>query len=220
MKNALSRIAASTIAHDEVAASVPSTPTSAPSHEAPAAASGSSSDAGAPDNEPESTGGGKRRRRRGGRASSEQSAPTATEGILTVSAPSSTTAPAAASESTAPEADAPVSAAPQRATEPAASAAPDQAAAPTRRRVSSSAPVTPADTTVAILDIPVAVTKREARKAPDADSLLDSVLQALPEPKQPGQGRSRSRRVSSGSISAPATSGETPTDDGAVILGN
>ena len=27
------------------------------------------------------------------------------------------------------------------------------------------------------------------------DQLLDSVLEALPEPKQPGQGRARSRRV-------------------------
>ncbi|WIB36850.1 hypothetical protein [Curtobacterium sp. MCJR17_043] len=54
-----------------------------------------------------------------------------------------------------------------------------------------------------------------------AESLLDSVLQALPEPKQPGQGRSRSRRVSSGSISAPASPAGTDgtEDDGTVIVG-
>jgi len=122
-----------------------------------------------------------------------------------------------------PEARAPKVAAPA-ATEPAAA---PKAKAPARRRVSSSATVTPTDNTVAILDIPIAAApKREPRAvAPDAESLLDSVLQALPEPKQPGQGRSRSRRVSSPSISAPATPTEESTDDadgsdGAVILGN
>ncbi|MGU3411601.1 Rne/Rng family ribonuclease [Microbacterium sp. M1A1_1b] len=220
VKNALSRIAASTIAHDEVVASNPTTPASAPSTEAPApvpAANAASSEADASAAGTEPTGGPKRRRRRGGRASSEQSAPATTDGIVTVSAPAATQAPAteaAASATAAQPAEAAQS-------EPAAaSQAPAESAAPTRRRVSSSAPVTPADTTVAILDIPVAVTKREPRKAPDADSLLDSVLQALPEPKQPGQGRSRSRRVSSGSISAPATSDGPTTDDGPVILGN
>ncbi|KTR40884.1 hypothetical protein NS263_06305 [Curtobacterium oceanosedimentum] len=87
--------------------------------------------------------------------------------------------------------------------------------------MSSSAPVTPTENTVAILDIPVAVTKREPRPSRgDAESLLDSVLQALPEPKQPGQGRSRSRRVSSPSISAPASSDGDGQDDGSVIVGN
>jgi ribonuclease E len=38
--------------------------------------------------------------------------------------------------------------------------------------------------------------------APEAESLLDSVLDALPEPKKPGQGRSRSRRVSTGALTA------------------
>ena len=52
---------------------------------------------------------------------------------------------------------------------------------------------------VEILDIPVATAPREPRRvSPDAEQLLDSVLEALPEPKQPGQGRSRrSRRASS-----------------------
>jgi len=53
---------------------------------------------------------------------------------------------------------------------------------------------------VAILDIPVTKAARQPRKISthDAEQILDSVLEALPEPKQPGQGRSRgSRRVSS-----------------------
>ncbi len=50
---------------------------------------------------------------------------------------------------------------------------------------------------VAILDIPVRKSPRGKRPVSKqvTDQLLDSVLEALPEPKQPGQGRSRSRRV-------------------------
>jgi ribonuclease E len=50
---------------------------------------------------------------------------------------------------------------------------------------------------VAILDIPVRKSSRGKRPVSKqvTDQLLDSVLEALPEPKQPGQGRSRSRRV-------------------------
>jgi len=104
------------------------------------------------------------------------------------------------------------------------SAEEEQEQAPASRRVSTS--VAPADTTVAILDIPVATMTRAPRvvSTEAVESILDSVLQALPEPKQPGQGRSRSRRVSSGSISAPAagTDGDTASGNGAdgpVILG-
>jgi ribonuclease E len=62
---------------------------------------------------------------------------------------------------------------------------------------------------VAILDIPVEKAKRAPRKvnAAAAEQLLDSVLEALPEPKQAGQGRSRvSRRAGSAGqvVSAPA----------------
>ena len=42
--------------------------------------------------------------------------------------------------------------------------------------------------------------KRVTGKA--ADDLLGSVLDALPEPKQPGQGRSRSRRASSNGVTS------------------
>jgi ribonuclease E len=66
-----------------------------------------------------------------------------------------------------------------------------------------------AEATVAILDIPVTKSTRSSRKlAPqDAEQILGSVLEALPDPKQPGHGRSRvSRRAGSGGqvVSAPS----------------
>ena len=47
---------------------------------------------------------------------------------------------------------------------------------------------TPADVPVEILDIPVAKKERAPRRAraAEADELLGSVLEALPEPQQPG----------------------------------
>ncbi|MFJ4294570.1 Rne/Rng family ribonuclease [Curtobacterium sp. NPDC089689] len=230
VKNALSRIAASTLPHEERAAAEaaavtgvavtgvadPATPESAP--EAPASStSSSSSSSEAP---AESSGAPKRRRRRGSRSGGEPQATGAStsvdeSGAVAAGGSTSSTADADVSADAAPVADAPVEAAPTADAAPASTT-------PVRRRVSSSAPVTPTENTVAILDIPVAVTKREPRAVPaaDAESLLDSVLNALPEPKQPGQGRSRSRRVSSPSISAPAsTEGDAP-EDGAVIVGN
>jgi ribonuclease E len=67
------------------------------------------------------------------------------------------------------------------------------------------APAAPA--AVEILDIPVATATREPRRvSPDADQLLDTVLEALPEPKKPGQGRSRrARRASSAGTVTPPT---------------
>ncbi|MCU1419194.1 MAG: Rne/Rng family ribonuclease, partial [Mycetocola sp.] len=64
--------------------------------------------------------------------------------------------------------------------------------------------------TVAILDIPVTKAPRAGRRMNnrDAEQILDSVLEALPEPKQPGQGRARtSRRAGSAGaiVSAPVT---------------
>jgi ribonuclease E len=71
---------------------------------------------------------------------------------------------------------------------------------------------------VEILDIPVTSTRsRKPRVAVRvAQDLLGSVLEALPEPKQPGQGRARSRRVTTGGLvggenSGPASS-VTSTD--------
>jgi len=60
-----------------------------------------------------------------------------------------------------------------------------------------------------ILDIPVVKHPRQQRKVStqDAEQILGSVLEALPEPKQPGQGRSRvSRRAGSAGqvVSAPS----------------
>ncbi len=219
VKNALSRIAASTIPHEES----PASPTSAAaptSADAPAGTA-ESADAG------EQPSGSKRRRRggRGGRSGEQPNAATTevTESVSTESA-SAVVEPEPVAE---PKRDEPKQAAPSQAVDQSAAAAPaaePKAKAPARRRVSSSATVTPTENTVAILDIPLnAAPKREPRQvAPDAESLLDSVLQALPEPKQPGQGRSRSRRVSSPSISAPATTEDASGDDtdGSVILGN
>ena len=67
---------------------------------------------------------------------------------------------------------------------------------------------TPADVPVEILDIPVVKSSRGSRKprTADVEVILDSVLEALPEPKQPGQGRARtSRRAGSAGnvVSAP-----------------
>ncbi|MBF4616823.1 Rne/Rng family ribonuclease [Clavibacter sp. VKM Ac-2873] len=63
---------------------------------------------------------------------------------------------------------------------------------------------------VQILDIPVASTRTAPRRvsSADAEQLLGSVLDALPQPKEPGQGRSRSRRVSTPTLTTPA-----PADD-------
>ena len=50
--------------------------------------------------------------------------------------------------------------------------------------------------TIEILDIPVRSRGRKSRRAStDASSMLDSVLDALPDPKSPGEGRGRSRSV-------------------------
>ncbi|OII05340.1 Rne/Rng family ribonuclease [Curtobacterium sp. MCBA15_008] len=221
VKNALSRIAASTIPHEEH-----DTPASAPA----ASVESPSSPTSSPDasEQGEQSSGPKRRRRRGGRgAGAPDTASTESASTESASAPeaAASTAPEApvAPVVEAPGAEAPVADAPVAESPVVEAPAVEEQApkAPTRRRVSSSAPVTPTETSVAILDIPIAATKREPRKVSgDAESLLDSVLQALPEPKQPGQGRSRSRRVSSPSISAPATTDGDTTDDGPVILGN
>jgi ribonuclease E len=80
------------------------------------------------------------------------------------------------------------------------------------RSVTDSAPATTGDDTdetVAILDIPVSKAPRANRRMNnrDAEQILDSVLEALPEPKQPGQGRRTSRRAGSAGavVSAPVT---------------
>jgi ribonuclease E len=73
--------------------------------------------------------------------------------------------------------------------------------------VSGTAPAAgaPEEAPVAILDIPLAPAHHAQRKVSrqDAEQLLGSVLDALPEPKEPGKGRGRSRRVSTATLSAP-----------------
>ncbi|KQO63025.1 Rne/Rng family ribonuclease [Curtobacterium sp. Leaf261] len=241
--NALSRIAASTIAHEGQSTSAPSK--EAPAEPAVAAGSPEPTAAVTPgSNGAESTDGGQtsgqgdrpsrrsRRSRRGAEAPSEsaavsEQAPVDASRVETVTTPVAEAPVDATPDDATPEAaveEAP--AAPQRASEPSAASAPRTAkrSASVSRRVSTSAPVAPSETQVAIFDIPVVTAKREPRKVdPEAaESILDSVLSALPEPKQPGQGRSRSRRVSSGSISAPATTEASSSDgpDDAVIVGS
>ncbi|MGV8912859.1 MAG: Rne/Rng family ribonuclease [Rhodoglobus sp.] len=68
-----------------------------------------------------------------------------------------------------------------------------------------------AEAPVALLDLPVSKTIAESPKLSthDAEQILGSVLEALPEPKQPGQGRSRgSRRASSQGKVVNATPGD------------
>ncbi|MET4780586.1 Rne/Rng family ribonuclease [Glaciihabitans sp. UYNi722] len=75
------------------------------------------------------------------------------------------------------------------------------------------ASVAAAEAAVAILDIPVKKSQRAPRRISthDAEQILDSVLDALPEPKQPGQGRARtSRRASSSGTVTTANPESTP----------
>ncbi|WP_082468267.1 Rne/Rng family ribonuclease [Leifsonia sp. Leaf264] len=107
---------------------------------------------------------------------------------------------------------------PARTEQPAAAAAPVEVAAPAAaasetgnrpeekrpasRRARQEKPVT-AEAPVAILDIPVAKIVREPKRTNpvETEHLLDSVLDSLPQPKQPGQGRARSRRVTTAGLS-------------------
>ncbi|MBC7517606.1 MAG: Rne/Rng family ribonuclease [Microbacteriaceae bacterium] len=70
---------------------------------------------------------------------------------------------------------------------------------------------TVAEAAIAILDIPLGQPVRAPRKisTKDAEQILDSVLDALPEPRLPGQGRARvSRRASSaGTVTVVAVEG-------------
>ena len=85
---------------------------------------------------------------------------------------------------------------------------------PTRSAVEEH-PVAVADAAVAILDIPVKKSSRPPRRISthDAEQILDSVLEALPEPKQPGHGRARtSRRASSaGTVTSSEPNQTLPT---------
>ncbi|MGD8196127.1 Rne/Rng family ribonuclease [Herbiconiux sp. P18] len=123
----------------------------------------------------------------------------------------------------APDATGPADSAPERAGAPSATTSPEPAvsaqapvlaAARVEDAPASGAPAAPAaaaqEPAIAILDIPVTKAPRTPRVKPEeASHLLDSVLDALPAPKQPGQGRSRSRRVSTSAVvSAPVDTAE------------
>nr|WP_243861718.1 Rne/Rng family ribonuclease [Frigoribacterium endophyticum] len=240
VKNALSRIAASTIAHAEdgdrsTDSAVEAAAAVEAAIDAAAASVGGSAEAPGEqqgDEPRRGRGARKSRRSRGGRdadstegASTDDSstetgrgraeadqadAPAAEAAVVTVP----TTAPAA------PEQAEPV----QAPTAPAAEAEPATARAErsTESRRSRVTVTTP-EASVAILDIPVTTTRREPRKISrdDAEQLLDSVLGALPEPKQPGQGRSRSRRASSsGTTSAPVAPAAAETTEGGSTEGD
>jgi len=243
VKNALSRIAASTIsatddatrpaqAASEAAAAVEAAIDAAAAEAAARLGAGSASaDEAAPAaDEPGAVDEGEGRRPRSGRRG-RRGRGAARDDEGTTDAPTSpSSAPEAPAEQARPEVAAqPVAtetvAAQPVATEPVAAS--PVAAEPERprrgeRRRATSAGTTP-DATVAILDLPVAATTREPRRiSPDAEQLLDSVLGALPEPAQPGQGRSRSRRASSaGTAAAPAAAAPTQdsSDGGPFILG-
>ncbi|WP_446718832.1 Rne/Rng family ribonuclease [Frigoribacterium sp. CFBP 8751] len=227
VKNALSRIAASTIAHAEegggkdddaasqaaaaVEAAIDAAAASATKAEPVAEAAGDQADEG--------------RRGRSGRKGRRGSSRAARE--TGEDAGESTPSESAPADSRAGVIEVPAAAPAERSVPAAAVAAPvdeptEAPVAKTTERRRSSATVSTPDATVAILDIPVATTRREPRRisSQDAEQLLDSVLGALPEPKQPGQGRSRSRRASSQGTTAaapaePTTSGES----GPFILG-
>ncbi|HXH35403.1 MAG TPA: Rne/Rng family ribonuclease [Plantibacter sp.] len=70
--------------------------------------------------------------------------------------------------------------------------------------------------TLSLLDLPIAPAAEKPRRSAvvDPERLLDSVLDALPEPKKPGQGRGRSRRVSTASLAG----GQAVGSDGAQRL--
>ncbi|RFA15879.1 ribonuclease E/G [Subtercola boreus] len=100
----------------------------------------------------------------------------------------------AAPELTAPELTAP---------EPTPAVSPEKASTVTELPESDETP--DAALELPIIDLPSPPRAPQRAKREDAARLLDSVLEALPEPKQPGQGRSRSRRVSTAALSAPVT---------------
>lgn len=82
----------------------------------------------------------------------------------------------------------------------AAQAASDVASA--AERVAEPIAAEPVVAEVPIIDLPApAVDRKRPARMPEAEVLLDSVLDALPAPKKAGEGRARSRRVSTGALS-------------------
>ena len=239
VKNALSRIAASTIAHaedgdrpaDSDSAATAAAAVEAAIDAAAASVSSTRADEAQDDSsdEPRRSRGG-RKGRRGSRSrdadQGEQQGGQQGGGQRDAQAddqPARETAPVAEAPTSAPVVEAPAAdVAPAAAPQPAAAGEPTAPAKRGSRRAASTATVTP-EASVAILDIPVAATRREPRKMSthDAEQILDSVLGALPEPKQPGQGRGRSRRASSSGTTTAAASSDSSeqAEGGPFILG-
>ncbi|GAA1817248.1 Rne/Rng family ribonuclease [Agromyces neolithicus] len=70
------------------------------------------------------------------------------------------------------------------------------------RNASEPVAAEPAVAEVPIIELPApAVDRKRPARVPEAEVLLDSVLEALPAPKKAGEGRARSRRVSTGALS-------------------
>ncbi|WP_166869404.1 Rne/Rng family ribonuclease [Salinibacterium sp. ZJ70] len=69
-----------------------------------------------------------------------------------------------------------------------------------------------AEQVVEILDIPIAPVREKKRPVADAEAVLGSVLDALPEPAAPGKGRSRRSRRASSAAGAPTTATEQPSE--------
>jgi ribonuclease E len=88
----------------------------------------------------------------------------------------------------------------------------DATAPPAASTAAEQATVAAAEAAVAILDLPVTSAPRTQRNLSpvDAEHILDAVLDHLPEPKQPGQGRGRGSRRA-GSAGAVVTA--KPADD-------
>ncbi|ROP73017.1 ribonuclease E [Frigoribacterium sp. PhB107] len=239
VKNALSRIAASTIAHaedgdrpaDSDSAATAAAAVEAAIDAAAASVSSTRADEAQDDSsdEPRRSRGGRKGRRgsrsrdaeqgeqQGGQQGGRQRDAQADDQSARE------TAPVAEAPTSAPVVEAPAAdVAPAAAQQPAAAAEPAAPAKRGSRRAASTATVTP-EASVAILDIPVAATRREPRKMSthDAEQILDSVLGALPEPKQPGQGRGRSRRASSSGTTTAAASSDASeqAEGGPFILG-
>ncbi|GAA1774768.1 Rne/Rng family ribonuclease [Agromyces lapidis] len=88
---------------------------------------------------------------------------------------------------------------------PEASTAPDEQApsgSAVTAKPETAAEAAPAPEAAPILELPVpAVDRKRPVRAAEAEVLLDSVLDALPAPKKSGEGRARSRRVSTAALS-------------------
>jgi ribonuclease E len=217
VKHALAQIAASTIAHGAVEGGSPEAAEQA-AEQTQSSGRRATGDAG--ETAPRS-----RRGRR--RASKEQSAPAGEQASESGATPSSAE-PGRADDSSAgsqaddsgdrvasSHADAPERAdAPQRA-DSAKRADSTRRAEPSKRadatkRAGAQTPAAEASTqppdqtpTLDLPGLPALPDRRERqRPATDPDALLGSVLDALPAPKKPGEGRGRSRRVSTAALSA------------------